>query len=151
MNVLNVEVVKAVMARVPVAFVRSVVMKAATLPEVAARLPDGESTVAVRVTTDEEMAQLNRTYADVPDATDVLSFGGVSPHLGDIALSWPAIERQAAQFGHDAKTELALLSVHGFLHLLGWDHVAARDRKEMTRLTVAALERSRIALAEGRL
>jgi probable rRNA maturation factor len=144
-------VVKAVMAPVPVRFVHSVLMKASTVPEVAARLPAGETTVAVRITTDEEMAQLNRTYADVPDATDVLSFVGVGAHLGDIALSWTAIERQSARFGHDAKTELALLSVHGFLHLLGWDHVVARERKEMTRLTVAALERSRIALAEGRL
>ncbi|HEY6117441.1 MAG TPA: rRNA maturation RNase YbeY [Candidatus Dormibacteraeota bacterium] len=142
---------KAVMARVPVAFVRSVVMKASTIPEVAARLPEGESTVAVRVTGDEEMAELNRTYADVPDATDVLSFSGVGAHIGDIALSWPAIERQAARFGHDARTELALLSVHGFLHLLGWDHARARERKEMTRLTVAALKLSRITLAEGRL
>jgi len=150
-TLLNVEVVKAVMAPVPVRYVRSVLLKASTVPEVAARLPAGETTVAVRITTDEEMTQLNRTYADVPDATDVLSFGGVGAHLGDIALSWPAIERQASRFGHDAKTELALLSVHGFLHLLGWDHAAAPERKEMTRLTVAALERSRIALAEGRL
>jgi len=139
------------MARVPPAFVRSVVMRASTVPEVAARLPAGESTLAVRITGDEEMAELNRTYADVPDATDVLSFAGVGAHLGDIALSWPAIERQAERFGHDARTELALLSVHGFLHLLGWDHARARERKEMTRLTVAALKLSRITLAEGRL
>jgi probable rRNA maturation factor len=150
-TLLNVEVVKAVMARVPVAFVRSVVMTTSTIPEVAARLPEGESTVAIRVTGDEEMAALNRTYADVPSATDVLSFTGVGGHIGDIALSWPAIERQARLYGHDARTELALLSVHGFLHLLGWDHATARERREMTRLTVAALKLSRITLAEGRL
>jgi len=150
-TLLNVEVVKAVMARVPVIFVRSVLTRASTVPEVAARLPAGGSTVAVRITGDEEMAQLNRTYADVPDATDVLSFTGIGDHLGDIALSWPAIERQAELFGHDARTELALLSVHGLLHLLGWDHATARERKEMTRLTVAALKLSRITPAQGRL
>jgi len=144
-------VVKAVMAQVSVRFVRSVLTRASTLPEVAARLPEGGSTVAVRITGDEEMAQLNWTYADVPHATDVLSFAGIGDHLGDIALSWPAIERQAERFGHDARTELALLSVHGLLHLLGWNHAAARERKEMTRLTVAALKLSRIAPAEGRL
>jgi len=127
------------------------VMTTSTIPEVAARLPEGESTVAIRVTGDEEMAALNRTYADVPSATDVLSFTGVGGHIGDIALSWPAIERQARLYGHDARTELALLSVHGFLHLLGWDHATARERREMTRLTVAALKLSRITLAEGRL
>ena len=139
------------MAQVSVRFVRSVLTRASTLPEVAARLPEGGSTVAVRITGDEEMAQLNWTYADVPHATDVLSFAGIGDHLGDIALSWPAIERQAERFGHDARTELALLSVHGLLHLLGWNHAAARERKEMTRLTVAALKLSRIAPAEGRL
>jgi probable rRNA maturation factor len=139
------------MAPVPVRFVRSVLTRAAAVPEVAARIPEAKGTVAVRITSDEEMAQLNRTYADVADATDVLSFAGVGDHLGDIALSWPAIERQANSFGHDARTELALLSVHGLLHLLGWDHAAARERKEMTRLTLAALERSRITLAPGRL
>jgi rRNA maturation RNase YbeY len=144
-------VVKAVMAPVPVRFVRTVLTKAAALPEVAARLPEGVRTVAVRITSDEEMALLNRTYADVADATDVLSFAGIGDHLGDIALSWPAIERQAKRFGHEPRTELALLSVHGLLHVLGWDHAVARERKEMTRLTLAALERSRITLAEGRL
>ena len=151
MTVLNVEVVKAVMAPVPVRFVRSVLTRASTVPEVAARLPEGESNVAVRITDDEEMARLNRTYADVPDATDVLSFAGIGDHLGDIALSWPAIERQAERFGHGARTELALLAVHGLLHLLGWDHAVAGERREMKRLTIAALKRSRITLAEGRL
>ena len=151
MTLLNVEVVKAVMARVPVRFVRSVLTRASTLPEVAARLPEGESNVAIRITGDEEMAQLNRTYADIPNATDVLSFTGIGDHLGDIALSWPAIERQAQRFGHDARTELALLAVHGLLHLLGWDHAAAGERKEMTRLTIAALKLSHITPARGRL
>ena len=139
------------MAPVPVRFVRSVLTRASAVPEVAARLPEGGSTVAVRITGDEEMARLNRTFADVPDATDVLSFAGTGDHLGDIALSWPAIERQAERFGHEERTELALLSVHGLLHLLGWDHAVARERREMTRLTIAALELSRITPAEGRL
>ena len=139
------------MAPVPVRFIRSVLLRAAALPEVAARLPEGESTVAVRLTGDDEMEQLNRTYADVPNATDVLSFSGWGSHLGDIAISWPATQSQAARYGHDARTELALLTVHGFLHLLGWDHLAARERREMNRLTVEGLARSRITLAPGRL
>ena len=140
------------MAPVPPRFIRSTLLRAASVPEVAARLPAGESTVAVRLTGDEEMAQLNRTYADVADATDVLSFAGWGGgHLGDIAVSWPATVRQAAKHQHDARTELALLCVHGLLHLLGWDHALARERREMNRLTVEALKRSRIALAPGRL
>lgn len=151
MTLLNVEVVKAVTPSVPASFVSAVLVRAASVPEVAARLPTTESTVAVRITDDGEMERLNRAYAGVAGATDVLSFAGTGSHLGDIAISWPAVERQASEYGHDARTELALLAVHGLLHLLGWDHAAARERKEMTRLTTEALKRSRITLAAGRL
>jgi rRNA maturation RNase YbeY len=150
-NVLHVEVVKAVMTPVPVRFIRTVLLRTVAVPEVGARLPEGESTVAVRLTGDDEMARLNQTYADVPNATDVLSFTGWGAHLGDIAISWPATVRQADMHGHDAKTEVALLAVHGLLHLLGWDHAVVRERREMTRLTLEALKRSRITLAAGRL
>jgi probable rRNA maturation factor len=148
---MEVEVVKAVMAPVRPSFVRDVLMRAAKVPEIAARLPPEKHVVAVRLTDDDEMARLNRAYADMPDATDVLSFEGVGEHVGDIAISWPAVERQAERYLQDARTELALLSVHGFLHLLGWDHAVAAERREMNRLTVAALARSRIALAPRRL
>ena len=117
----------------------------------AARLPEPSSSVAVRLTSDEELARLNRTFAGEDRATDVLSFAGEGTHLGDVAISWPAVVRQAEEYGHDAETELALLAVHGLLHLLGWDHASAAERREMTRLTVAALERSRIRLAPRRL
>lgn len=150
-TVLEVEVVKAVIAPVRTPFVRRLLERAAQVPEVAARLPGDAVSVAVRITNDDEMRVLNQTYADVPDATDVLSFQGVAPHVGDIAISWPAVERQAERYGHDAMTELALLVVHGFLHLLGWDHATAAERREMNRLTREALGRSRIALAPKRL
>ena len=143
--------VKAVVAPVRAPFVRRVLERVVEVPEVAARLPEGEASVAVRITNDAEMELFNRTYADLPDATDVLSFVGVSPHVGDIAISWRAVERQAARYRQDVKTELALLVVHGFLHLLGWDHARTAERKEMNRLTVEALARSRIVLSPRRL
>ena len=151
MTVLEAEVVKAVPATVDPAFVRRVLARAAKVPEIAARLPERASTVAVRITGDEEMERLNRSYAGEARATDVLSFAGTADHVGDIAISWPAVVRQAEEYGHDAKTELALLTVHGLLHLLGWDHTRAAPRREMTRLTVEALDRSGIRLAERRL
>ena len=139
------------MAPVRASFVRQVLMRAANVPELAARVPAGEAVVAVRITSDDEMALLNRVYADMPDATDVLSFAGVGGHVGDIAISWPAVERQAKKYRQDAQTEIALLAVHGLLHLLGWDHAQAAERREMNRLTVEALRRSRIELAPRRL
>lgn len=151
MTILEAEVVKAVRAEVPPAFIRKVLARTASVPEIAARLPDAESNVAVRITSDEEMRRLNRDYAAEDHATDVLSFGGSDDHLGDIAISWPAVVRQAEQYGHDEKTEIALLSVHGLLHLLGWDHATVSERQEMNRLTVAALQQSGVELARRRL
>ena len=148
---MEVEVIKAVRAGVGPESLRRVLRRTAEVPEVAARLPEGRVDLAVRITGDEEMRELNKTYASEDHATDVLSFAGAGEHLGDIAISWPAVLRQAASFGHDAKTEMALLAVHGLLHLLGWDHARAAERREMTRLTVAGLERSGIKLAPRRL
>jgi rRNA maturation RNase YbeY len=148
---LEVEVVKAVRSAVPSSFIRSVIVRAVSIPEVAARLPAADATVAVRLTGDRELRRLNREYAGEDSVTDVLSFAGQAPHVGDLAISWPAAVRQSKAYGHDARTELALLCTHGLLHLLGWDHATAAERKEMMRLTRAALKLSGLALAPGRL
>lgn len=136
---MEVEVVKAVRASVTPAFVRGVLARAAKVPEVAARLPEGPATVAVLITDDAEMERLNRTYAGEDHATDVLSFEGTGEHIGDIAISWPAVVEQAERWGHDEKSELAVLAVHGFLHLLGWNHLTPSETEEMWRLTYTPL------------
>ena len=151
MTLIEAEVVKALSADIAPAFVRGVVTRAAKVPEVAARLPDDGGTVAIRITGDEEMARLNLAYAGEEHATDVLSFTGSGSHVGDIAISWPAVVRQSNEYGQEPETEVALLAVHGLLHLLGWDHATASERKEMNRLTRAALKKSGIKLAAGRL
>jgi probable rRNA maturation factor len=128
-----------------------VLLRAASIPEVAARLPEEPSTIAVRITGDGELRRLNKTYAGHDAVTDVLSFAGSGEHLGDLAISWETVARQAAEFKLPPRTELALLCVHGLLHLLGWDHAVASERKEMVRLTVAALELSYLRVPAGRL
>ena len=148
---LKIEVVKAVRAPVRPSFARSVLARTASLPEVAARLPEGISTIAVRITGDHELRRLNKTYADNDSITDVLAFEGSGDHLGDLAISWETVARQADGFKHTPLAEFALLSVHGMLHLLGWDHAAAAEREEMVRLTTAALELSGVRLPAGRL
>ena len=148
---LEVEVFKAVKCPVPPAFLRRLLQRAASVPEVEARLPAGQATVAVRLTDDEELHTLNLEFARIDSSTDVLSFVGSGQHVGDLAISWPETLRQARQYGHSDQTELGLLAVHGFLHLLGWDHANAAERKELTRLTVAALALSGLRLAPGRL
>jgi probable rRNA maturation factor len=105
----------------------------------------------VRLTSDEELRRLNRDYAGTDAVTDVLSFAGSENHLGDIAISWPMVVRQAEEFGETALTEFGLLAVHGLLHLMGWDHATAVERREMSRLTLAALQRSGLSLSPGRI
>lgn len=141
---MEVEVVKAVAAPVTPASIRAVLLGALTVPEIRARLPEAISSVAVRLTSDRELRRLNLRYAGEDHTTDVLSFEGDADHLGDIAISWPAVKAQAVQHGHPESTELAVLCVHGLLHLLGWDHAGASERSEMNRLTLAALKASRI-------
>jgi probable rRNA maturation factor len=147
----EVDVVKAVRVPVPPAFVRGVIRGAARVPEVKARVPGGAASVAVRLTDDAELRSLNSRFAAEEHTTDVLSFEGSGDHVGDIAISWPAVMRQAAEHGHSAESELALLCVHGFLHLLGWDHASPAENEEMTRLTLAALALSGIELSPRRL
>ena len=151
MTLIEVEVVKAVRAPITPVFVRRVLERAAHVPEVAARIPDPRSTVAVRITDDDELERLNRAFAGEDHPTDVLSFNGTEGHLGDIAISWPAVVRQSERYGHGVESELGLLAVHGLLHLLGWDHPSAAEGKEMTRLTVVALAASHLPLSSGRL
>jgi len=150
----RVAVVKAVSAPVAPARVRELVAAAAGLPELEARLPRPDWELAVRISGDRELRRLNRRYLGEDHATDVLSFPAgdqQEPHLGDIVVSWPAVRRQALEFGHPEDSELGLLVVHGFLHLLGWDHVTVTEEEELNRLTLAALERARIRPAPGRL
>ena len=139
MTLIEVDVVKAVPSPVPPAYVRGVLTRAAGVPEIAARMPAGAASVAVRIMGVAEMRRLNRTFAGEDHATDVLSFAGSGAHLGDLAVSWPAVVRQARRYGQAQRAELALLCVHGLLHLLGWDHANADEEREMTRLTLAAL------------
>lgn len=144
---------KAVPAPVPPRFVRAVLERSVEVPEVAARMPYGaETEIAVRITGDRELKRLNRQFLSEDAVTDVLSFpSGGGEYAGDIAISWPAVVRQAGEYGHSVEVELALLCCHGLLHLLGWDHAVAAEAAEMNRLTVAALERSALRPAPGRL
>jgi probable rRNA maturation factor len=148
---LEVDVVKAIRVPVPPAFLRGLLRRAAHVPEVDARLPAGLATIALQLTTDDELRRLNHDFAGKDSVTDVLSFAGSGQHLGDLAISWPAVLRQAREFGESERSELGLLAVHGLLHLLGWDHETAAERKEMTRITLAALALSGLKISPGRL
>lgn len=102
------------------------------------------------LTDDDTVQQLNRDFRQVDQPTDVLSFpageempgmeaAGMPAYLGDIAISVPYAQRQAAQAGHDVLDELQLLAVHGVLHLLGHDHGEPEEKARMWEAQTAVL------------
>lgn len=142
---LVVTVVKAVRAPLPPQTLRAVLQAALTEPGMRAAVQDLPEPLAmtVRITGEREVRRLNRDFLGEDHPTDVLSFpsgtAAEDGYLGDLALSWLAVRSQASAYGHDPEVEASLLCVHGFLHLLGWDHATPEEEAEMTARTLAGL------------
>lgn len=102
-----------------------------------------DALLSVVITDDDEIQSLNRQFRGIDAPTDVLSFAddapdasfvigaGEPPYLGDVILSYPRAEEQAAEQGHVVDDELRLLTVHGVLHLLGYDHAMPKEEAAM--------------------
>lgn len=102
--------------------------------------------LAILFVDEEAMTQLHVQWMDEPGSTDVLSFpmdelrpgtpDNPTPPglLGDIVVCPSVAARQAAAAGHSAEEEMLLLTTHGILHLLGYDHVEPEEEKEMFAL-----------------
>jgi probable rRNA maturation factor len=119
--------------------------------------------IGMLVVGDETMRDFNLTHRGQDRPTDVLSFPLLEPGeeitqadidpetgeivLGDIVLSLPTAERQAAEYGHSLAREAAYLAVHGTLHLLGYDHEAEDEGELMRKLEESVLEA--IGLSRG--
>ena len=96
---------------------------------------------SVLLVDDAVIASLNQTYRGVAGPTDVLAFpmsegrfGSSWPDLlGDVVISAETARRQAGGRGRDLRAELALLLVHGILHLVGYDHGSVKERRRMWR------------------
>ena len=94
----------------------------------------------------EPMAELHERWLDLPGPTDVMSFPmdelrpGTADHetpagtLGDIVVCPQVAAKQALQAGHSAVEEMLLLTTHGILHLLGYDHAEPQEKEEMFAL-----------------
>lgn len=102
-----------------------------------------QTEVSVLLTNNEKIHSLNREYRGKDMPTDVLSFalsegdeptivnGPEQDLLGDIIISLEKAEEQAKDYGHSLEREVAFLTVHGILHLLGYDHESDTERTEM--------------------
>lgn len=111
--------------------------------------------VSLRLTTDTEIQTLNSQYREQDKPTDVLAFASLEAnlpqseemlasmplYLGDIIVSVDTAQRQAQQQEHSLSTELAWLTAHGLLHLLGWDHPDEESLMEMLQQQVILLEK----------
>ncbi len=108
--------------------------------EAALRKEGASGDVCVLVTDAEEILRLNAGYRNIDRVTDVLTFPAwegdaiLCPpdgYLGDIAICFERAQEQAEEYGHSLERELAFLSAHGALHLLGYDHMEPEDEKVM--------------------
>jgi probable rRNA maturation factor len=111
-----------------------------------ARARPGEMTVVL--TDSRRIRRLNARFAGEDQVTDVLAFppGMViltsrRPYFGDIVIALPRARRQARQRGVPLSQELALLTVHGTLHLLDYDHARPSQQRRMWSVQAAALRR----------
>jgi len=112
--------------------------------------------VGLVFTDSETVKQLNRDYREVDEPTDVLAFcmlpqkgvgdsfalppDGVT-RLGEVIISYPQAAEQAREQGHSPERELALLIIHGILHLLGYDHEEPEEQSKMRERERELLER----------
>ena len=102
--------------------------------------------ISITLTVPEVIKEANKKYRNIDKATDVLSFPmfereeletliknnyDVEDVLGDLIISIPRVKEQAIEYGHSFERELAYMVVHGFYHLMGYDHMEEEDKKEM--------------------
>ena len=92
----------------------------------------------------DEIRNLNKQYRQKDTPTDVLSFPGIrsETHVtSDIIICSEVAANQAAEYGHTLEREIAFLTAHGLLHLMGCDHQTAEDESKMIKAQNAILEK----------
>lgn len=104
--------------------------------------------ISITLTTPYKIRELNNEYRNVDKETDVLSFPmfekeeienllkqgyEVNDVLGDIVISIDKVKKQAIEYGHSFERELAYMCVHGFFHLIGYDHIKDEDKVIMRK------------------
>ncbi len=138
-------------------FVDDVRLQAVARSALQACLPAADIDVSVVITTADAVQRLNRRYRGVDAPTDVLSFpaivpnqaeadpfvpaGEPAPWLGDIVIAFPVAQAQAAAAGHSPAEEILLLTIHGLLHLAGYDHDTPAQKGAMWQLQTRLLMR----------
>ncbi len=114
--------------------------------------PDTDLSIVIEG--DEKLHELNNQFLGIDRPTDVLSFPSdeVDPetgrgYLGDIIISYPRAAAQAQAAGHSVDAELQLLTVHGTLHLIGYDHADPEEKEHMWAVQKEILDSLGVTLA----
>lgn len=105
--------------------------------------------ISITLTTPENIKQINNKYRKIDKPTDVLSFPmfekeeidlvckenfeGIKETLGDVIISIEQVEKQAKEYEHSFERELAYMVVHGFYHLMGYDHMQEDEKNQMRK------------------
>ena len=103
--------------------------------------------ISLSIVTNGEIHDINKQFRNIDSPTDVLSFPQLTFEegeeadvnengeivLGDIIISIDRAKEQAEEYGHSLKRELAFLSVHSMLHLMGYDHMVPEEEEDMFR------------------
>lgn len=129
--------------------------------------PASELSMSLSFVSPEQIRELNKQYRGVDDVTDVLSFPSIDNperkviefgafaidslypetgklNLGDVIICLDRAREQAVEYNHSLKRELCFLSLHGLLHLLGYDHAEPDDEKQMIALQDEILNKMNI-------
>ena len=116
--------------------------------------------VNIVLTTPNSIKKINKQYRHIDEQTDVLSFpmfekqeieemlkngNQIKNVLGDIVISISRVKEQAIEYGHSFERELAYMLIHGFYHLMGYDHIEEEDKKLMRIQEEKVLEQLNIA------
>ena len=105
----------------------------------------GEAELSIVLTNDRELKALNSRFRRKDKPTNVLSFPARGDYLGDVAIAYGVTAREAKAAGKRIADHAVHLAVHGVLHLMGFDHMTARQAKIMEPMEVRILASLRIA------
>lgn len=111
------------------------------------KIENSKLLITITLTNPENIKKINKEYRSIDRATDVLSFPMFEKEeleekikkndfehedvLGDIIISVEKVQEQAIEYGHSFERELSYMVVHGFYHLMGYDHIQEEDKKKM--------------------
>jgi probable rRNA maturation factor len=106
---------------------------------------DKDQVINIILVSNKTIQDLNKTYRDKDAVTDVLTFpADLDDELGDVFISLDKAKQQAEDFGHSITREIAFLTIHGFLHALGYDHQTETEKDQMFNLQNSILDALKI-------